>query len=413
MVQILEKGEYVPYYDMWPDRIDVFTLLASIALLVVSILMVYWLGTLCYRTFGPPSKMREIPPSPTSVRVKKEMDYLGEEEESESLPLDWVIERPEHLRSERLSSGHTKAQPILSDRTLSISEAGRATPKRSRRSSGHEPRSPPVLNVIWEPTQGIYAAEGPDEKESHIADHRQLISSTPIILKKPARSGRGHIDEPVIVNLYYEPSTPGEYIQVSAPASATPKAVPGETTNTTAVVSNDAAPSVSVTTTTTRTRVSEPRPGYTKKVTQTFTTTKEVRRTPVHAQDKPEVKSPPMLTAKEMLKEVGEKPAASSTSERGQKEVRESNMSTARENEVNKPSPGQNKQVIPILSPAPTQVETPRTKTTRGSIETVKTTLIREYVADQPPPDILGGQPAIHTSGNPPAKPTSESSVPK
>ncbi|RCN36402.1 hypothetical protein ANCCAN_17721, partial [Ancylostoma caninum] len=182
----------------------------------------------------------------------------------------------------------------------SISEAGKATPKRSRRGSGN-PRSPPVLNVIWEPTQGIYAAEGPGEKESHIADHRQLISSTPIILKKPAPSGGGHIDE------------------VSAQTPATPKAVPAETANTSAVVSNDVAPSVSVTTTTTRTRVSEPSPGYTKKVTQTFTTTKEVKRTP-QAQDKLEAKSPALLTAKEMLKEVGEKPAASSALEGGQKE---------------------------------------------------------------------------------------------
>ncbi|EYC03158.1 hypothetical protein Y032_0095g2796 [Ancylostoma ceylanicum] len=318
MVAVLEKGEYVPYHDMWPDRVDVFTLLASITLLVVTILMVYWLGTLCYRTFGPPSKIREVPPSPSSVRVRKEMEYLGDDEGSESMPLDWVIERPEHLRSERMASGHTKAQPILSDRTISISEAGRTTPKRGRRGSGNVPRSPPVLNVIWEPTQGIYAAEGPDESQA--ADHRQLISSTPIILKKPAPSGRGHIDEPVIVNLYYEPSTPGEYVQVPARTSATPKSAPGETVNTTIAVSNDVAPSVSVTTTTTRTRVSEPIPGYTKKVTETFSTTKEVTRTPVESKDKARATSPPLLTAKEMLKEVGEKPKASSAAEGAPKE---------------------------------------------------------------------------------------------
>ncbi|RCN37771.1 hypothetical protein ANCCAN_16322 [Ancylostoma caninum] len=127
--------------------------------------------------------------------------------------------------------------------------------------------------------------------------------------------------------------------------------------------------------------------------------------------DKLEAKSPALLTAKEMLNEVGEKPAASSATEGGQKE--ESNLSTAHENEANKPSSGPDKQVIPILSPAPTQVETPRTKTTKGSIETVKTTLIREYVADQPPPDFLSAQPANRTSGNPPTKPTPESSVPK
>ncbi|KAK6732468.1 hypothetical protein RB195_016697 [Necator americanus] len=283
----LQKGEYIAYRDLWPDRIDIFTLLSSILLMTVTLLMVYWLGMLCYRTLNPDREEIEQIPSPSSVRVRKEMEYLGEDDDHDSTPLDWKIERPAHLRSERTapSSG---MQPILSDRdldkTIRISNAAKGLPPRSR-SSGDTPLSPPVLNVIWEPTQKEEWRMEVPQRGKHPAStigHRQLISSIPVILKKPAPSGRGYIDEPVIINLYYDPSVPGEIIHVPKPntvLTSNSRGPNGEAIYT--AISSDAPPCLSVTTTKTRTRVTEPKPGYTKRVIETHTTTKQVTRTPI------------------------------------------------------------------------------------------------------------------------------------
>ncbi|KHJ80174.1 hypothetical protein OESDEN_20157 [Oesophagostomum dentatum] len=118
---------------------------------------------------------------------------------------------------------------------------------------------------------------------------RQLISSTPVIVRKPKASGHGHVDEPMVVNLYYEPSGPGESIEVSKgnpELAESRKAASGDTDEPVVVASPEMVPCVTVTTTKTRTRVSEPSPGYMKKVVDTRTRTKEVRRKPVRDRDR-------------------------------------------------------------------------------------------------------------------------------
>ncbi|KHJ76987.1 hypothetical protein OESDEN_23393 [Oesophagostomum dentatum] len=59
--------------------------------------------------------------SRTASQIKNEMDYLGDEDTTESVPLDWRIERPDHLRSYRRTSSRDPRQPrqpIFSDRDV-------------------------------------------------------------------------------------------------------------------------------------------------------------------------------------------------------------------------------------------------------------------------------------------------------
>ena len=58
--------------------------------------------------------------SPTASQIRNEMEYLGEED-TESIPLDWKIERPDHVRSYRKTSNidpRQPRQPIFSDRDV-------------------------------------------------------------------------------------------------------------------------------------------------------------------------------------------------------------------------------------------------------------------------------------------------------
>ncbi|CAJ0608357.1 unnamed protein product [Cylicocyclus nassatus] len=282
----LRRIEDTPMH-IWPNGIDVFTLIISIILIVVVLLMIYWMGMLCYRTFrtemitsGAAATSVEEPSTETPTLVR-EMRYLGEADRSESTPLDWKIERPKHLRSERRtrpSSRHETPkrprQPILSDiavgKTININDAEKGILPR-KNDDAEKLESRPVLNVIWEPSQGDYAMEYAQEKGAVPKIHkRQLISATPILVKKRGAAGHEQTTEPVLVKLYYEPGE-GEDVEIpTIPLSKTKQeySAPGP------------VPSVSSKTTRTRTRVFEPSPGYTKKVTETLTIEKEVTRTP-------------------------------------------------------------------------------------------------------------------------------------
>ncbi|KHJ89798.1 hypothetical protein OESDEN_10367 [Oesophagostomum dentatum] len=317
-----QKEQYVSSRYHWPQRLDVLTLLISVSLLVSTIVALIWLASVCYRKINlmrlrggrgetkgnysyrslehmSSNYLEESSmdlESRTASQIKNEMDYLGDEDTTESVPLDWRIERPDHLRSYRRTSSRDPRQPrqpIFSDRdvdkTVSLDDAEKGVVSSRRKEE--KPQTRPVLNVIWEKSMNECPRHKTPAKILNMGE-RQLISSTPVIVRKPKASGHGHVDEPMVVNLYYEPSGPGEYIEVSKgnlEVHESRKAASGDTDGPVLVVSPENVPYVTVTTTKTRTRVSEPSPGYMKKVVDTRTRTKEVRRKALRDRDRKKV----------------------------------------------------------------------------------------------------------------------------
>ncbi|VDM80580.1 unnamed protein product [Strongylus vulgaris] len=323
--------------------------------------MAYWMGMLCYRTFKSErisggrgdsldafivfkevliiqaAVVDEL--SPTTAQYIKEMKYFGEEERSESTPLDWKIERPEHLRSQRRISSSSRRgskrpkQPILSDvamgKVISLNDAEKGILPIETKNT-EELLTRPVLNVIWEPT-----------KEDQVLD-----------------------TQPVLVNLYYEPGE-GESVEISK----TGEDFPSVSEETAIAPSTDVVPSVSLTTTKKRTRVSEPSPGYTKKVTETITTTKEIRRaqpmsTPEGEEGQIKSKSPEK--PKEKKKRVGKVLALSS--ETIGEQIKKTNFKSGKPTKVyTVPVPqipaNCPREPVVLMTPQATQRETPTPST--------------------------------------------------
>ncbi|KHJ83660.1 hypothetical protein OESDEN_16639, partial [Oesophagostomum dentatum] len=64
----------------------------------------------------------------------------------------------------------------------------------SSRRKEEKPQTRPVLNVIWEKSMNECPRHKTPAKILNMRE-RQLISSTPVIVRKPKASGHGHVDE--------------------------------------------------------------------------------------------------------------------------------------------------------------------------------------------------------------------------
>lgn len=252
---------YIEYRELFPDRLDIFTLIITISLVVGIIAMVYWILTILTRPLERELEEEERMESKRRSEAAREPDYLNETTSTESVPMEVVIQRPEHTLSQRDRATHI----ILSQ---SSAPSAQTAPTHTQEDTEY----PPVLNVIWEPSEGGATPEG-DRKSRRTKEPRQLISSIPLYVNRPTR--RGVIQEPVTVNLYLEPVPVAQEGKAPFPdvaqSSYQPAGVP---------IPNDTAPSITLTTTTTKTTVSTPGPGFTKRVTEVHTQTKQIRKEP-------------------------------------------------------------------------------------------------------------------------------------
>lgn len=177
------------------------------------IAMVYWILTILTRPLERELEEEERMESKRRSEAAREPDYLNETTSTESVPMEVVIQRPEHTLSQRDRATHI----ILSQ---SSAPSAQTAPTHTQEDTEY----PPVLNVIWEPSEG---GATPEEGKAPFPDVAQ--------------------------------------------SSYQPAGVP---------IPNDTAPSITLTTTTTKTTVSTPGPGFTKRVTEVHTQTKQIRKEP-------------------------------------------------------------------------------------------------------------------------------------
>ncbi|KAK6029746.1 hypothetical protein OSTOST_04138, partial [Ostertagia ostertagi] len=140
----LTNGKYVEYRDMSPDRIDVFSLMATVGLDIhAQFVHVEYRNRVLDRVDS------ESFDSSTRNRFPAagQPDYLEGNSESESTPMEIKIERPPHTLSERDQKSY---------RILSTSD-GHPEQVEGNHIEKNAETAPPVLNVVWEPTGGATA----------------------------------------------------------------------------------------------------------------------------------------------------------------------------------------------------------------------------------------------------------------
>ncbi|KAK6047661.1 hypothetical protein COOONC_14834 [Cooperia oncophora] len=218
--------------------VDYGRYLFQIALVIGIVLMAYWLGSLLHRTLSNDFSDESESPSRTS-RSRRQAgglpDYYEGDTGSDSLPMEVKIERPPHTLSDRDRRTY---------RILSASD-GHPEPADVYDADRDVEAAPPVLNVVWEPKEGAVAQQG---ETKTARGPLQLVSSTPMNVKKydPARGCM--IEEPIVVNLFVESQEGGEGAGVGTaqPMSDTGPVHPGH---------NETTPSITLTETTTKTTV--------------------------------------------------------------------------------------------------------------------------------------------------------------
>lgn len=256
------ETRYLEYHDVSPNKLDIFTLMIAVSLVVGIALMVYWLLAAFMRPlaedfeeFSEESRRRSF--------AAREPYFLDESSSNE--PTEVVVERPtEHDIGHR----NRRSRAIKSQSDTPTAETAPSF------SQGNE-ENPPVLNVVWEPS-GATAISKEDPRK--VSGSGELITSIPLYMKKPI--GRGLKQKPLSVNLILEPIPYGQEgkepffdIQDSTyePSGFS--------------ISNSTVPSITLTTTTTKTAVSKPGPGFTKLETDIRMKTKQVTKEPRHQFD--------------------------------------------------------------------------------------------------------------------------------
>ncbi|XGW10300.1 hypothetical protein V3C99_012075, partial [Haemonchus contortus] len=187
---------YMEHRDLTPERIDVFSLLATIALVVGIVLMAYWLGTLLHQTLSADFNEGFDSTAKTPDRLAGPFGHTASE-----TPMEMKSEGP----SPSLSEQEIKSK---SYRIFSTSDGYMEQHGVTRVGKDAEP-VPPVLNVVWEPA-ATAATRKSENNLGSSCEHLQLVSSAPVYVKRFHPSMQRIIEEPVVVNLYVESCTPAK-----------------------------------------------------------------------------------------------------------------------------------------------------------------------------------------------------------